>query len=272
LAEHETFVAPTGKFEPDAWLQVGVREPSTLSLAETVKSTVVPPAAGESLLMSAGTETTGSVVSRTVTVKVSLPVLPCASVAEHVSVVAPIGNVAPEAGAQVGVSGPSTLSVAVAVKLTAAPAAEVASAVMFAGAWTTGFVVSTRVTVTSNDALALFPCASVAEHETFVVPTGKFEPDGWSQLGEMLPSMLSFALAEYDTVVPPGEPACAPMVPGTVTDGFVVSTTVTVNDPVADSFPAFVAVQLTVVVPNPKVEPLAGAQSMTASGSSLVTL
>jgi len=53
-------------------------------------------------------------VSRTVTVKADCPVLPTASVAEQVTVVAPNGKVDPDAGAQVtaGDAGP-TRSVAV---------------------------------------------------------------------------------------------------------------------------------------------------------------
>ena len=48
--------------------------------------------------MFAGTVTTGSVVSRTVTVKVADPVLPAVSVAEQVTVVGPSGKVLPDAG------------------------------------------------------------------------------------------------------------------------------------------------------------------------------
>ena len=55
----------------------------------------------------------------TVAVNWQLPVLPAASVAEHVTVVVPTGNAYGLAGIHVGVSVPSTLSVAVAVKLTA---------------------------------------------------------------------------------------------------------------------------------------------------------
>ena len=63
--------------------------------------------------MSSGVSISTAVVSLTVTVNVSLPSLPFASVAEHVTVVSPIGNVDPDAGAHAGVSGPSTMSLAV---------------------------------------------------------------------------------------------------------------------------------------------------------------
>jgi hypothetical protein len=57
----------------------------------------------------------GGVVSRTVTVKDPLAVLPAASDAEQATVVVPSGNVAPEAGVHVGVRAPLTSSDAVAV-------------------------------------------------------------------------------------------------------------------------------------------------------------
>jgi hypothetical protein len=57
----------------------------------------------------------GDVVSVTVTVKLLLVVLPALSVAVQVTVVLPRAKVAPEAGEQLGVTAPSTKSVAVAV-------------------------------------------------------------------------------------------------------------------------------------------------------------
>src|SRR5690349_18346905 len=56
----------------------------------------------------------GGVVSTTVMTAESLPVLPDASVAVQVTGVAPSGKVEPAGGAHDGVSGPSTLSTAVA--------------------------------------------------------------------------------------------------------------------------------------------------------------
>src|SRR5262245_37063456 len=106
--------------------------------------------------MSAGTVITGGVVSGTtsviVTVKDAVPVFPCASVAEHVSVVVPTGNLSPElSGEQVAVSGPSTLSVAVTVKVSTFPVGSAVESVMSLGTVTTGLVVS--CTVTLNDAV-----------------------------------------------------------------------------------------------------------------------
>ena len=58
--------------------------------------------------------TTGAVVSCTVIVNVALPVLLAASLAVHVTVVAPIANVEPETGVQSGPTVTPTSSVAVA--------------------------------------------------------------------------------------------------------------------------------------------------------------
>jgi hypothetical protein len=95
-------------------------------------------------------------------------------------VVVPRPKVVPEAGAHVGVSEPSTTSVAEAANVTLAPEAPVASAVMLPGDETIGAVVSTTVTV--NDAV---PCVlsvvSVAVHDTSVEPTGNTSPELWSQ-------------------------------------------------------------------------------------------
>jgi hypothetical protein len=56
----------------------------------------------------------------------------------HVTVVEPIGNVAPDGGLQVAVTGPSTASEADAENDTTAPAALVAAALMFPGTLTVG--------------------------------------------------------------------------------------------------------------------------------------
>ena len=95
-------------------------------------------------------------MSTTVTVKLADPVLPALSVAEQVTVVGPSAKVLPDAGVQTGVIEPSTVSVAVAVNVTTAPAELVASATMFAGTVTTGSVVSTTVTVKLAD--PVLPC------------------------------------------------------------------------------------------------------------------
>jgi len=132
-------------------------------------------------------------VSTTVTVKLPVDVLPALSVAEQLTTVTLRGNVEPDAGEQVTGSGPSTLSVAVAPKVTMAPAGPVACAVMGFGTCNAGGVVSTTVTVKLP--LAVLPAESVAEQVTVVVPRGKIDPDAREQVTGSGPSTLSVALA-----------------------------------------------------------------------------
>jgi len=86
-------------------------------------------------------------------------VLPALSVAAQVTVVAPSGNVAPEAGEQVGVIGPSTRSVAVgAVHEETAPAATVASLAMLLGMPAiTGGAVSATGAMANGEKLVTVP-------------------------------------------------------------------------------------------------------------------
>src|SRR2546428_84859 len=131
-------------------MQLVATGPSSGSAADAKKVNTAPVALVASTVAFAGTVTTGPVVSLTVTVKVLVPTLAWLSVALHVTVVAPNGNVAPLAGVQLTATLPSSRSVAEAVKVNIAPAALVASTVALAGTVTTGPVVSFTVTV--NDA------------------------------------------------------------------------------------------------------------------------
>src|SRR5262245_16934406 len=97
---------------PLAGVQVATSAPLMLSTADAVNVNDAPVGPVASIVAFAGTVTTGSVVSTTVTVNDAVPVLPCASVALHVTAVTPNGNVSPLAGVQVVASVPSTLSVA----------------------------------------------------------------------------------------------------------------------------------------------------------------
>ena len=119
--------------------------------------------------------------------------LPCASVELHVTVVVPIGNCEPDAGAQLTGVVPSTASVAGGnVKVTIAPALDVASAEAFACAAVTGAVVS--LTTTSNVVgVAALPCASVELHVTVVVPMANWEPDAGAHVTVVEPSTASVA-------------------------------------------------------------------------------
>ena len=130
------------KVEPEAGVQFTVTDPSTRSFPEAVKLTVVPDEPAASVVLLEGRVNEGGVVSTTVTVKLPLAVLPRASDAEQFTVVAPIGNVAPEMGRQVTAVAPSTRSDAEAENVTTLPPAPVASAVMFPGSVSAGGVES----------------------------------------------------------------------------------------------------------------------------------
>src|SRR5207244_3919090 len=127
----------------------------------------------------AGRVNAGAVVSRTVTSNELRPRFPRVSVEEHCTVVVPSANVEPEACVQVTVRVPSTTSVAVAVKVTAAPLALVASATMSSGTVTAGPNVST--TVTLKPPLVVSLSVLVAEQLTRVVPNANRAPDPGEQ-------------------------------------------------------------------------------------------
>jgi hypothetical protein len=113
-----------------------------------VTTAVVPVVVTE---MGAGNVSAGGVLSCTVTVNdFEADGRPWLSVAVQATVVVVTGNVDPDAGVQVAESGPSCASFAVAVNVTTAPLAEVASTVMFDGTVTTGAVFWT-VTVNVPD-------------------------------------------------------------------------------------------------------------------------
>ncbi len=116
------------------------------------------------------------------------------------TVVAPNGNVVPDAGVQVGVSVPAMVSVADAENVTAAPAALVASCRMLAGTVTTGGVVS--ATITLNVPVAVFPAMSWALQFTGVVPSGNVAPEAGLQDTATAPSESSSADAVYVTIAP----------------------------------------------------------------------
>jgi len=191
VAVQVTGVAPSLNVLPEAGVQVVATEPLTESVADAAKLTTAPAALVASAVMFAGTVTAGFVVSKTVTVRFAVPVLPAPSVAKQVTVVVPRGNVLPEAGVQFGISAPLTRSVADAVKLTTAPEALVASAVMGAGTVTTGFVVS--LTVTVKLALPVLPAVSVAVQVTVVLPSANVLPEAGVQFSGTEPLTRSVA-------------------------------------------------------------------------------
>ena len=116
FAVQVTVVVPTGKVAPDAGLHETARSDGRLSgsVAETAKVTTAPLGPVALVATSAGKVKVGAVLSSTTTVALAVPVLPAASVAEHVMGVLPTGKVLPEAGVQLGVRELVTMSAAAA--------------------------------------------------------------------------------------------------------------------------------------------------------------
>jgi hypothetical protein len=257
IAVQSTVVVPSGKVAPLAGVQVTATAPSTASLPVALNVKAAPVAAVASTVAFGGSVITGALVSATVTVNCALAELPRLSAAVHVTLVLPSAKVAPLAGVQATVTAPSTMSVADDVKVNAAPAALVASTVAFDGIVNTGAMVSTTVTV--NDCVVLFPATSLAAQLTVVTPSAKVEPLFGVQVTATGPSTVSTADDVKLKDTPLAEVASSDAFAGTVTTGPSVSTTVTVNVAVALLLVASVALQVTVVAPRAKVEPLAGA-------------
>lgn len=166
-------------------------------------------------------EMMGAVVSWTVTVKLPFVVLLCVSVAEQLTVVIPMANIVPDAGAQITATDPSTMSEDVAENVAVAPRVPVASRLMFAGKVRTGAVVS--VTVTVKLPLAVLLRELVAEQFTEVTPTGNVVPEAGEQVAETGPSTRSEAEAEYVAVAPDELVASVVMLAGRLSVGGVVS-------------------------------------------------
>jgi hypothetical protein len=174
VAEHSTSENPIGKVEPLGGTQATETEPSTRSVADTVKEAVAPDASAASSVKSPGSVSAGPVVSSTVIVKLPVAVFPAASTAEHSTSENPIGKVEPLGGTQATETEPSTRSVADVAKETAAPAALVASTVISGGSVRSGGVVST--TVMEKLPIDVFPDPSIAEQLTVVPPMANVLP------------------------------------------------------------------------------------------------
>ncbi len=129
-------------------------------------------------------------------------------------------------------------------------------------------IVHAGCTVTVNVQVPVFAAASVAVHVTVVTPTGKLDPEAGTQF-TVAPGQLSDAVGVvYVTVADPedGGDSTTVMFEGQVTVGACASFTVTVNEhePVFDD--ASVAVQVTMVTPTGKVDPVAGTHTTVAPG------
>jgi hypothetical protein len=118
VAVSVTTVAPRPIVVPAAGDCVIARSSSQASVAVAAAArsgTVARQASSAAIVGSSGQVSSGSVVSTTVTVNVHVAVLPASSVARHVTVVVPIGNVLPEAGEQATATAASQSSVATGV-------------------------------------------------------------------------------------------------------------------------------------------------------------
>ncbi|HEY6068180.1 MAG TPA: hypothetical protein VIU81_05740 [Gaiellaceae bacterium] len=195
---HETFVVPRGNVPPEAGLQLTLGLGSTLSVAVTVKLTTAPAELVASTVRLVRPASTGAALSETVIVKEAGGArFPNESVAVHVTVVDPSGNVAAGDGEQVTTGLLSTLSEAVGrAYVTLAPDGPVAATLMFAGTLLrTGGVVSPTVTVKVLAALVFGGLAwSRAEQLTVVVPRAKVLPEAGEQLTVGLGSTASVAV------------------------------------------------------------------------------
>ena len=142
VAVHVIVVTPSGNVLPDGGLQTTTGDGSPVSVAVAVYVWTAPAGLVASFTASGGMVSTGGVVSPTVFVNVPVVLLPDASVAVHVIVVTPIGNMLPDGGLQVTVGDGSALSVAVAEYVWIAPLGPVASLKASGGRCSTGGVVS----------------------------------------------------------------------------------------------------------------------------------
>lgn len=123
----------------------------------------------------------------------TLATLPALSAAVQVTVVSPTAKNVPGGTSQPTPTGPSMASTAPGrSNETVAPLASGAVTANDAGCVSAGGVWS--VTVIGSDAVATFPAASCAEQRTSVVPSGKSDPGGGSQLTTTGPLTSSVAV------------------------------------------------------------------------------
>src|SRR5436309_12194555 len=125
--------------------------------------------------MGPGQLSVGGSESVTVKVNVQLELLPDASVAVQTTLVVPFGKLEPDGGTH-RIEPPGQLSVKLAKKLTLLAHWPVAVLTALLPAQR-GRGRSVSVTVSEKLQLELLPDASVAVHNTLVVPLGKLDPD-----------------------------------------------------------------------------------------------
>jgi hypothetical protein len=109
LALQATTVVPSGNVEPDAGAQLALGAGSTTSAADgAAYATAAPAADVASATRSSETVGLGATESTTLTTNDPVASAPLESKTEQCTVVAPSGKNDPDAGAHVGVSGPSS--------------------------------------------------------------------------------------------------------------------------------------------------------------------
>lgn len=200
VAVQSTVVVPIAKMLPEAGTHDTVGVESHVSVAVTVKVTGAPLELVHWRTRFAGHVIAGAVVSAMETVNEQLDAFDEASVAVQFTVVVPIANVLPDAGAQTTLGLASHVSVAVAVNVTGAPLGPVHSLDAFVGHVIVGATVSRTVTV--NEHAEEFPVASVAVQFTVVVAIANVAPDAGAHDTMGLGSQLSVAVVVYDTDAP----------------------------------------------------------------------
>src|ERR1043165_6621910 len=215
--------------------------------------------------MSIGQVIAGSSVSLIVTVKVQALVLPLASVAVQVTVVVPLVNVEPLAGAQIKVApGQPSVTMGAANSRTCSHPPGAVLVTTLAGPVIAGGSVS--LTVTLKMQFVVLPLASVAVHVTGVAPWANVEPLAGAHT-KVTSGQLSFTTGTNPTTwlhVPAA--VLVTMSVGQVMVGGSVSFTVTVKLQLTMLPAASVAVQVTVFVPFRKTLPLVGMQLTVTPG------
>lgn len=258
-----TVVFPTENIEPDAGVQTAAMVPSTTSVAFATYVTMAPVGPVAVTVMRSRTWSFGF-GAFTVTVNVSVAVPPKRFVAVHVTVVAPTGNIEPEAGEHSTLAEGSPRSTTVALNVTTAPPGPVAVVSRCAGRRSFG----TSRTVTPNEPVTVLPAGFVAVQFTVVVAIGNVLPEeGVHVTGMFRPVTGSEAFAWKFTFVPSGPFAVAAIPAGSVSTG--TSFTVTVKVPEAVCAAWFVAVQVTTVEATGNVLPDGGVQTTGTAPSTM---
>jgi hypothetical protein len=273
VAVQVTVVVPKPKVVPLAGLQVTVGLAAQVSVAVGVAKVATAPLGlvQETVVLAGQAPMAGAVVSITVTVWLQgVEWLPDASVASQVRVAE---KVVPHSAF---VTVPRLWTVA-APQVSLAVGASNVQGVPHSTLWlatqvSVGAVVSCTVTV-KLQGVEWLPAASVAVQVTVVVPSGKLEPEFAEQLMLGFASTLSVAVTVKETVAAPPPVHSAVIFAGQVITGGVVSPTVTVNWHGVDRLPEpSLAVQLTVVVPELKLDPDAGVQVIVVVPASSVAV